>query len=294
MRSLRQIFNEDSLIRSCSAEMKPRSAGIIKTIAKYSGTGRTLLKQARKDGYRLIMAFGDGWSGQVDADRKLIVLNACESDDRLIETLAHECRHVQQYSRGVDYGCGMYNIKDAVRLHRCKEADAEAAAAAVCHEIRVSSGNEAPWKAFATGRPFVARGLEKEALIQKASVVTPQMLRAAFDGWYADERVVRAYEENYIEKGILTECFTRKERIKDFFHKKTTSQKIVSMVCTDNKGGCYWSANPFVLNESHRLMVSKATVRRAEKVLTGIEKTTGIKQDHSYRDLPLRFVTTLQ
>ncbi len=291
MSSLQYIFSGDSLIRHCSAEMKSRSAEIIGTIAKFSRTGKRLLKQAREDGYRLIMAFGDGWTGQVDADRKLIVLNAREPDERLIETLAHECRHVQQYSRGADYGCGMYNIKDAIRFHRCKEADAEAVAAVVCHEIRVSSDNEAPWKAFASGRPFVARGLEKAALKQKDTVVTPLMLRSAFDGWYADERVVRAYEENYIEKGILTECFGRKENLKNYFHKKTTSEKIVSTVCTDNKGACYWCNNPFVLNERHRLLVNEATVRRAEKILTGIEKMTGIKQDRSYRDLPLRLTT---
>ena len=268
--------------------MKARSAGIVGTIARYSGTGKKLLKRARRDGYRLIMAFGNGWTGQVDADRRRIVLNACEPDARLIETLAHECRHVWQFSQGVDYGCGMYNIKDAVRLHRCKEADAEAFAAAVCHEIRVNSGDEAPWQAFASGRPFVARGLEKEAMNKNDSVVTPSMLRAAFDGWYADDRVVRAYEENYIEKGILTECFGKKEKLGDYFRKKTTSEKIVSMVCADDRGKCYWSGNPFVLNERHRLLVDETTVRRAEKVLTGIERITGIKQNHSYRDLPIR------
>ena len=288
MRSLKHIFNEDSLIKHCPAEMKSRSAKVIGTIAKYSRTGKRLLKQARKDGYKLMMVSGSGWAGQVDADRKLIVLNACESDERLIETLVHECRHVQQFSRGVEYGCGMYNIKDAVRLHRCKEADAEALTAAVCHEIRVSSGSESAWKAFAAGRPFVAAGLEKEALKQKDSAVTPIMLRAAFDGWYADERVVRFYEENYIEKGILTECFGQKEKLKTYFHKKTTSQRIVSMVCSDNNGDCYWNVNPFVLNERSRLLVNQSTVLRAEKVLTGIEKMTGVKQNHSYRDLPLR------
>ena len=291
---MRHIFGEDSLIRHCPAEMKSRSAGIIGTMARYSKTGKKLLKQARRDGYRLIMAFGNGWTGQVDADRRHIVLNACEPDEYLIETLAHECRHIWQFSRGVDYGCGMYNIKDAVRLHRCKEADAEAAAAAVCHEIRAGSGNEAPWKAFASGRPFVARGLESEALNLKSPLVTPQMLRAAFDGWYADDRVVRAYEENYIEKGILTECLGKKEKFKNFFYKRTTSEMIVRQVCLDGKGKCYWDNNPFVLNEPHRLMVDEATVRRAEKVLTGIEKITGVKQNHSYRNLPIRRTTTVQ
>lgn len=288
MKSLKHIFNEDALIRNCSAEVKSRSAKVIGAIAKHSKTGRRLLKQARKDGYKLVMIPGRGWAGQVDADRRLIVLNACESDERLIETLVHECRHVQQFSRGVEYGCGMYNIKDAVRLHRCKEADAEAVTAAVCHEIRVSSGGESAWKEFASGRPFVAAGLEKEALNQKDPVVTPVMLRAAFDGWYADERVVQIYEENYIEKGILTECFSQKEKLGNYFHKKTTSEKIVSMVCADNNGGCYWKTDPFVLNERSRLLVNESTVLRAEKVLTGIEKMTGIKQNRSYRDLPLR------
>ena len=294
MEALRHISDENSLIMLCPAEMKARLTGIVGKIEKYSGTGGMLLKQACKNGYKLIMAFGEGWAGQVDADRKLIVLNAWESDERLIETLAHECCHVRQFSHGVDYGCGMYNIKDAVRLHRCKEADAEAFAAAVCHEIRVSSGDESPWKAFASGRPFVAHGLEKAASNQKESVVTPSMLRAAFDGWYADERVVRAYEENYIEKGILTECFGRRKNLRDYFHKETTSEKIVFMVCVDDKGKCYWSDNPAVLNERHRLLVDRTTVRYAEKVLTGIEKMTGIKQNHSYRELPIRRTTAVQ
>ncbi len=294
MKSLKRIFNKDSLIKHGSAEMKSRSVKVIDTIAKYSKTGRMLLKQARKDGYKLIMIPGGDWAGRVDAKRKLIVLNARETDEQLIEALVHECRHIQQFSRGVDYGCGAYNIKDAVRLHRCKEADAEAVTAAVCHEIRCRCGNEGPWKAFASGRPFVAAGLEKAALNQKTSAVTPLMLRAAFDGWYADEKVVQIYEENYIEKGILTECFSQKEKLGNYFRKKTTSEKIVSMVCADDKGGCYWSINPFVLNERSRLLINKSTVLRAEKVLTGIEKMTGIKQNHSYRELPLRQAKVFQ
>ena len=92
MKSVGHIFNEDSLIKHCSSEVKLRSAKIIGTIVKYSETGKKLLKQARKDGYKLMMIFGENWAGQVDADHKYIVLNACESDERLVETLVHECQ----------------------------------------------------------------------------------------------------------------------------------------------------------------------------------------------------------
>ena len=272
----------------CSVASQKRTRKMEGMIAGYSETGYSLLKQAQKDGYRLKWDIGDGWSGQVDADKKRIVLNENDSDGRLIETLVHECRHIWQFSRGVEYGCGMYNIKDAIRFHRCKEADAEAVTAAVCHQIRVNSGDDSPWKEFASGRPFVALGLERLIKNKNDPCVTPMMLRSAFNGWYKDERVVRAYEENYIEKGILRECFDPNEKIEDYFHKKTTSEKIVSTVCLDNRGGCYWKNDPFVLNEPHRLIVNESTVRRAGEVLSDIEKMTGIKQNHSYRNLPVR------
>ena len=273
---------------------KKRAEKMQSLISDYSETGRALLKQARTDGYRLKWGRGDGWSGQVDADKKLIVLNEEDSDGRLIETLVHECRHISQFSRGVEYGCGMYNIKDAIRFHRCKEADAEAVTAAVCHQIRVNSKEDSPWKEFASGRPFVARGLEKAIRNNNGSTVTPAMLRGAFNGWYEDERVVKAYEEHYIEKGILTECFKPDEKIENYFRKGTTSEKIVSAVCSYHRGGCYWRDAPSVLNEPHRLIVNESTVRLADRVLSDIEKMTGIKQNRSYRTLPIRQITTVQ
>ncbi|MBR1776968.1 MAG: hypothetical protein IJ752_00070 [Alphaproteobacteria bacterium] len=284
----------DFNISHCFAEMRARAVHIINTIAEYSQTGRKLLRQAHKDGYRLIMTAAAGWAGQVDADHKCICLNACETDSHLIETLAHECRHIQQFSRGVDYGCGAYNIKDAILLHRCKEADAEAFAAAVCHEIRLHSGNEEPWKAFAAGRPFVAAGLEKARRNNAKPTVTPAMLRSAFNGWYEDDKLMRVYEENYIVDGILKECSAPRAEIKDFFHKKTTSAEIVSQVCIDTAGACYWAHEPSVLDERHRLLVNDETLNRAREVLTDIEKRTGIRQNHSYRSLPRRPVKALQ
>ena len=278
----------------CSVASQKRTRKMEGMIAGYSETGYSLLKQAQKDGYLLKWDVGNGWSGQVDADKKLIVLNDEETDGRLIETLVHECRHIWQFSKGVEYGCGMYNIKDAIRFHRCKEADAEAVTAAVCREIYLNSGDSSAWKAFASGRPFVAEGLERAARNRKESAVSHSMLQSAFNGWYKDERVVRAYEEHYIEKGILTECFDKNKNLKSFFRKKTTSEKIVLTVCSDNCGGCYWKENPFVLNEPYRLLVSETTVRRAGEVLTGIEKITGIKQNHSYRELPIRQAKVFQ
>lgn len=272
----------------CMSAQKKRATKIINAIAENSELGRDLLEQARKDGYKLIMIGAQGWAGQVDADHKYLYLNACENDDYLVKTMAHECRHIQQFARGAEYDCSVYNIRDALRFSRCKEADAEATAAAVCHEIRAKTGYDAPLKEFAKEHPEIVGGFEKAVKDPSSPVVTNEMMQGAFDGWYKEDAMVQTYETGYIVKGALNHCWDREADQSAYFRKKTTSAQILKTVCANKDGSCYWENELDTLNRPERLLISEATVSRVDEVLGGLEKVTGKPLDRSYRDMPRR------
>lgn len=272
----------------CIPAQKKRAVKIINTIAESSPLGKTLLEQAKKDDYKLIMVGAEGWAGQVDAEHKYLFLNAFESDDYLVKTMAHECRHIQQFARGAEFDCGVYNIRDALRFSRCKEADAEATAAAVCHEIRANSGNDAPMKAFAEDRPEIVNGFEKGVKDPTSPVVTHEMFQGAFDGWYKGDSMVQRYETGYIVQGSLVRCWDPSTDKETYFTKKTTSAQILKTICADNDGGCYWEGELDTLNRPERLLINEATVKRADDVLDGFEQSTGKTYDRGYRDMPRR------
>lgn len=304
MSDLQQVFAQPQKIEDVSAEkplididlsmcsnpaQKTRMTRIINTIAQYSPIGRELLEQAQKDGYKMGMVSACGWSGQVMQDSKLLLLNAVESDDYLVEVMGHECRHIQQYARDVPFETRAFTIKDGIRLHRAKEADCEATGTAVAYQVMVNGGISKPFEEMKKERPAIAAGFEAACKDKTNPDVSHEMLQGAFSGWYKEPMLQEMYEKGYVLNGLCNSIYDGAMPFDQVFQKKMTSAQIVNMVCTDNKGGCYWAENEAVLNEPEKCLINDSSMYRINQVLSGVEKLSGgKKQNMEHMDMPRR------
>lgn len=272
-------------IQAYTKSGKARFACLINTIAEHSPTGRSVLRAAAGEGYGLQMMLMSGMSGFVCPENKTIYLNSACSDGALIETLAHECRHVEQHAKGVPdhhYECV---LRDAVKLSRAAEADAETIGASACYEIMVNGGNDAPWKALEEKAPKITQGMAG-ATAYPGAPLTAEMMRGAFDGWYRNKAIMDIYEDSYIMGECLGNALSTsyKNNPADYFKREMSSAEIVNMFCTDGQGKCYWAGKPDVLDEPERLQVREKVIASARNV-NAARAEMGLKPDHSYRDL---------
>lgn len=268
-----------------------RLVKFINTIAESSPFGKSVLEEAASAGYTLCFEQQKDSCGFCDPDSRMIVLNPTLPDNLLIATLAHEARHAQQFCRGASAEFGQYNVKSEIMYTRAEEADAETAAAATCHEIRINSGNDGPWKSFSSDSVEIATEF-MNAASSKDAPVSDKMLQAAFNGWYKATDMVEAYEEGYIQD-VMNEAVQYKDEQSYPYDKKISSADIVTMFCQNAEGKCYWNNNKDVLNEKEKLSVCAETITACDKFFVTRNKRYGTEMDNSYLDMPVRDVYNL-
>lgn len=276
----------DLNIRSKSKN-KLRLTSFINEIAKNSPFGKAVLEEAAAAGYSLTFEPQRGSCGFCDDSRKVIALNPALSDDLLIATLAHESRHAQQFVRGAEPDFGKFNLKCELMSFRAMEADAETAAAATCHEIRVNGGNPGPWNDFSEDSVEIAQGFMAAAKTPD-SKVTDAMLKGAFEGWYQDIPMMTSYEEGYIID-VMKYAMKHQEEGSLPYDKSVSSEKLVNMFCSNAEGKCYWADRPDVLNDKDKLSIDPSTYSCAERFFKVREMRTGQKPDATYESLKVRF-----
>lgn len=264
-----------------------RLISFINTIARHSPFGRAVLEDAAKDGYTLVFENQKDACGFCDKESKIIALNPVLSDELLTATLAHESRHAQQFARGAEDAFGVFNLRSELMYTRAMEADAETAAAATCHEIRINSGNAGPWKEFSEDSVEIAADFVRAAS-SADSPVTDKMLQGAFNGWYRDISMMTAYEDGYIVDTMKFAMRNTKDEMPPY-DKTVESGEIVNMFCSNAAGKCYWAENPDVLNDKDKLSIDPATYHAATMFFKVREMKTGIKPDPSLETLKVRF-----
>lgn len=264
-----------------------RLTSFVNTIARHSPFGRAVLEDAAKDGYTLIFENQKDSCGFCDKESRIIALNPVLSDELLTATLAHESRHAQQFARGAEDAFGVFNLRGELMYTRAMEADAETAAAATCHEIRINSGNAGPWKEFAEDSVDIAADFVRAAP-SADSPVTDKMLQGAFNGWYKDIPMMTAYEDGYIVDTMKFAMRGPKNEMPSY-DKTVESGEIVNMFCSNAAGKCYWAENPDVLNDKDKLSIDPATYHAAEMFFKVREMKTGVKPDPTLETLKVRF-----
>ena len=264
---------------------KKRLTGFVNTIARYSPFGRAVLEDAAKDGYTLVMENQEDSYGFCDKATKIIALNPNASDDMLIATLAHESRHAQQFSRGASDEYKAFDLKSGVMLSRAMEADAEAASAATCHEIRINSGNDGPWREVVEATRTIAMGFAAATPSMNAPV-SDAMLQGAFNGWYKDAWMMEAYERAYFIDEMRQSM--KEEKLLPAYDGKLSSEEIVTMFCSGVDGKCYWADRPKVLEEPERLEIAMSTRNVAKKFFEVRQMRDGKAPDPSLDELDIR------
>lgn len=264
-----------------------RLTSFINTIARHSPFGRAVLEDAAKDGYTLIFENQKDSCGFCDKESRIIALNPALSDELLTATLAHESRHAQQFARGAEDAFGVFNLRSELMYTRAMEADAETAAAATCHEIRINSGNAGPWKEFSEDSVEIAADFVRAAP-SADSPVTDKMLQGAFNGWYRDIPMMTAYEDGYVVDTMKFAMRNTKDEMPPY-DKTAESGEIVNMFCSNAAGKCYWAENPDVLNDKDKLSIDPATYHAAKLFFKVREMKTGVKPDPTLETLKVRF-----
>lgn len=260
---------------------------IINTIARGSKIGRSLLESAAADGYKIKMEYMSDAAAAVSSESKVIFLNPSFPEETLISSMVHEARHAQQDKNATWTGKrGDFTPEADLMLSRAKEADAQAAAAAACFEIWAATGNSGPFTEMKQTDPLIVGPLESAAK-DSGKVVTGEMMRAAFNGWYDNESMVEIYEKNYqvaqMRHAAATGRFNESP-----FDRPLTSEQIVSAICRAPDGSCYFEGDKTVLNDRDKCAVSEGTMDSFEKFFASRMEQTGIPADETYGGLKIR------
>lgn len=272
----------------CGTEQeRARLSNLINTIAGGSEIGKAILEQAAANGYTLSMAFMMDAAGSCNSEKKQIVLNPSCSQDMLVSSLVHEARHAEQAERATWTGArGAFTMKTDLMLSRAEEADAQAAAAAACYEIKVKTGNSGPLYSMYDTDPCIVSALTKAAE-GKDAPVTDKMMQAAFKGWYRNDDMVIAYEECY--QVAQMEYASRK---KDFsqtpYNKILSSSQIVTAICVNPDGKSYFENEKNVLTDRRLSAINSETMKVCDRFFKKREELTGQPADKSYQSLKIR------
>lgn len=264
-----------------SRQEQKRLAALVNRIARQSPTGKEILKEAADEGYTL--CFGEQLMtvGYCTPYQKRLVLNPMFSDARLVSTLTHESRHAGQIRRGMPDEVGLLEFKAEVIAFRAMEADANACAGVVCHELS-RRGDDTPWKAFDESCHIMTLPLRH----CREETVPPENVTRSFLAWYAYREHKECYEQSYIRDPIRRAL--RENRAAELpYSRPMTTAEIVRRVCTSPKG-CYFSASPKTLEGPEYADISQETKNEVEAFMASCGRSDLADKKTSVAWMPLR------
>lgn len=274
-------------ISLCTDEERPRMVHIVNRLAK-SDAGRETLEIAAKAGYKFgfldaaTNCFGCCFGGD-----NYIGLGPMASDDKLVSTLCHECRHAGQGVRmkGIP-DRDQLNVASIIRASRAKEADAQAYAVKACKELEMQ-GDKGPLATFAKFYPPIYAAYEKAFAEQ--GELNDKVIAGVFKGWYDQTGTKQNYEEGYIIEPMhdAVEQFNKgtNEDTYTFYH-NVDSAKVVEKIGWTKHGNYLAGENPDFLNDPHFLSIGERTKSDAQAFFKIREEKMGIKADTSVDSMP--------
>ena len=215
----------------CTEDELPRMVHIVNRLAK-SPAGRETLEIAAQAGYKFgfldaaTNCFGCCFGG-IDC----IGLGPMASDDKLVSTLCHECRHAGQGVRMKDIpDRDKLNVASIIRVSRAKEADAQAYALKACKELEMQ-GDRGPLATFAKFYPPIYDAYE--SAFNQEGVLNDKVVAAVFKGWYDQKGTKQNYEEGYIIEPMhdAIEQFNKGTNVDTYtFYHTVDSEKVVEKI----------------------------------------------------------------
>ena len=195
--------------------------------------GAELLEDAEKSGVRIQTDVLRGSHGCYSSEQNTVRLNAGDSFDRQVVTLAHELRHAQQYQRGLQLDAFLDKPKDYLHSQWMIEADANVVSCLVAWDLN-SQGNNKPMQAYAEENDHIFTPFAAEA--EKGGIQSGSAQRAAFYGWFTDMYIRNAYEKNYLRNFDFKNRRASSEERKDAMRRSVSLTDNIAKVCLiDNK-----------------------------------------------------------
>ena len=247
---------------NCIGENKNRMISIMNRLTK-SELGREALQTAAEKGFSFEFSNAYSACGFTDPGKKRVVLHSDFSDDKLVGTLCHECRHAGQFSRAPKemlYRTD-WDIQTTLRHTRAMEADAQAYAVAACEQL-ARQGDTGPKKEFSKNYPEITKGFE-ESLKKNGNEVNNNVLTDAFKAWYDQPKLKEVYEKQYLVKRMTDDAGYMMFGLKPSmtFSVSIPAEQTISSI-TVSKNGNYFQDDPAILNGGKYMDVSESTMRK--------------------------------
>ncbi len=273
-------------LRTCPKKDRPRMISMINRLAK-SELGRETLQIAAENGYHFNFIRGKNRAfGFADPVSKRIALNPAFSDEKLIGTMCHECRHAGQFVRASDLDEEKWDVKTNLIYMRAMEADAQAYAASACEELH-RLGDTGPKQEFYKYYPEIAKGFS-EALIKNDGKLGHNLLTDTFKAWYDQLGTKSVYEEGYLLEPMQQELRNiAKGKGSMTFETSISAQKTIAEIAW-TKDGNYFRDDPEILNGGKYLDVSEFTMEQMKKFFEFRKEMTGKDDSKALNGIPTR------
>lgn len=194
---------------------------LIRSVRECSPLGAALMDKVQRQNCKVVLGSGMKAAGAFIKKDNTILLNHQMSDERLMSTLVHEARHMEQYENAplcaAHYGL---NLESLIRVCRAKEADAKAVQCAAAYQMLDS--NPKVWKEFFKASPKIAMSyLEKYKQTKSIEASLPEAFKAWYDDLdYADkyDRKMLSFMESKVsdnERDLMEDDFSSKKTVED-------------------------------------------------------------------------------
>lgn len=179
-------------------------------ILSQSATGRHLLEEMTKEGYRISfddsMTGSRGAGGLCDPQNRQIVLKSSHDPEYIALVLGHEAVHALQHSRYNVFPSSSYRPEEGIALSFAIEADAYAQQTQIAFEL--AQGDPAGPKNQLTLKgplhqmqkrfPNIVKAAEK-TLGEPGALVNGALAATAFQGFYDNPYLRTFYEDGHME-----------------------------------------------------------------------------------------------
>lgn len=247
-----------------------------------SPAGKMILELAADEGYDLCFdpeTVRSGQMGYTSPGEMSCALNPNNTLEQNIATLAHELRHVYQYSFPFteNISCVSHDTRTNLHRERTMEADAEGYCCLVAWELK-EQGLDGCWNTMAAEFPSVTSPFEKTL---KETGDINQARTAAFLGWYDDSVRRNTYDEPYAQE--------LEEMKAGGMHKKLKSVNVKKMIeaycCDPDQTDSYFTQDPAILNSGKYLALYADVKERIEKKHNKLTQANGTAADKTIAGL---------
>lgn len=272
----------------CKKEDQPRMIALVNRLAK-SPCGLETLQIAADNGFKFsFFEPGVRCCGACDELGHWVRLNPNETDDKLVGTLAHECRHAGQFVRGAHEAFGVMDVRSELISFRAMEADAQTYAVTSCKELALQ-GETGPYDIFKARYPEIEKAFDT-AYQAAGNKITHDVMTETFEGWYDQLRTKTVYEEAYQIEPMTKEIYELKQGKEPtlFYNKQTMSAEEAVALAGWTKDGNYYTKDPKRLESGKFLDVAEQTMGDMRDFFKMRKELTGMDADPSLEAIPVR------